>query len=384
MLTAAAAGAALALTGLVVAPPAGAAVEICEQYGSTRLDSGRIIAQNNRWGASTAQCISADGTGFRITRSDHNNATNGVPAGYPSVYKGCHYGNCTTGSGLPLRVADFGDPRGTYDISTPNSGEWNASFDIWFDANANPAGQNYGAELMIWANHRGRPQPIGSKRAAVTLEGAAWDVWIGNIGWNVISYVRQQPTNLMANFSLKAFTQDAVNRGQINPAWYMTSVQAGFEPWIGGAGLAVNRFDFTTNGSGGGSGGQKIVGVGSNRCVDLDGWGTADGTATILWDCHGGTNQRWEWRGESLVNPVSGKCLDVRGSGTANGSQVWLWSCLGNGAQRWVREVNGNLRNPQSGKCLDAVERGTANGTRLQIWDCGSGVQPQQQWRFEA
>ncbi|MFD9737657.1 RICIN domain-containing protein [Umezawaea sp. NPDC059074] len=370
----------LVVGGLVVAPaPAGAATETCAEFGTVSLDGGRIIAQNNRWGASTAQCISADGTGFRITRSDHNNPTDNVPAGYPSVYKGCHYGNCTAGSGLPQQVSAFGDPRATYDISTPDSGEWNASLDIWFDASPNPSGQNYGAELMIWANHRGRPQPIGAKTGTATIEGAVWDVWTGNIGWNVISYVRQTPTNLLENFSVKAFTQDSVNRGKINPAWYLTSVQAGFEPWIGGAGLAVNRFAFTTSGS---SGARTIVGAGSGRCVDLDAWGTADGTTALLWDCHGGANQRWEWRGDALVNPVSGKCLDVRGSGTANGSQVWLWSCLGNGAQRWVLEGNGNLRNPQSGKCLDAVERGTANGTRLQIWDCGGGVQPQQQWRF--
>ncbi|WP_160159205.1 RICIN domain-containing protein [Streptomyces sp. SLBN-118] len=370
-----------------VGPSAQAAVEICDRVGTAKLAGGEIIVQNNRWGADTTQCISADGTGFRITRADHNNPTNGVPAGYPSVYKGCHYGNCSANSGLPLKVSDFGDPRATYDISTPDSGEWNASFDLWFDANPNPSGQNYGAELMIWANHRGRPQPIGSKMGTAWIEGANWDVWIGNIGWNVISYVRQQPTNLLDNVSIKAFTHDAANRGQINGRWYMTSVQAGFEPWVGGTDLAVKRFAFTANGGGGGGGGvgaQKIVNSGSNRCVDVENWGTRDGAALQLWDCSGDTNQRWQPQGEALVNPVSGKCLDVQGGGTANGTRVHLWSCSpGNGAQRWVRDANGKLRNPQSGKCLDAVERGTANGTALQIWDCGGGSQPQQQWRFE-
>ncbi len=54
------------------------------------------------------------------------------------------------------------------------------------------------------------------------------------------------------NFSIKAFTNDAVSRGKIDPNWYLTSVQAGFEPWIGGAGLAVNQFAFNVNGGGGG------------------------------------------------------------------------------------------------------------------------------------
>ena len=55
-------------------------------------------------------------------------------------------------------------------------------------------GQNTGAELMIWGNHQGAPQPIGSKIANVWLSGASWDVWFGNVGWNVISYVRTSPT----------------------------------------------------------------------------------------------------------------------------------------------------------------------------------------------
>jgi hypothetical protein len=139
-------------------------------------------------------------------------------------------------------------------------------FDLWFDASAKPPGQNYGAEPMIWTNHRGRPQPIGSRVATVGLEGGTWDVWIGNIGWNVISYVRTTPANTMNDFSVRA----------------MTSVQAGFEPWIGGAGLAVDRFAFNLNG---GTGGQSTVirGAASNRCLDLAGWGTGDGTANGSW-----------------------------------------------------------------------------------------------------
>jgi Glycosyl hydrolase family 12 len=229
--------------------PAQAATETCAQYGTVTVAGGHYIVQNNRWGASTTQCISVNGAAFRITRADHHNATNGPPASYPSIYAGCHYGNCTTGSGLPRRVRDFGNPRATLRIATPNSGEWDAAFDLWFDPSANPPGQNHGAELMIWTNHRGRPQPIGSRVATVNLAGGSWDVWIGNIGWNVISYVRTTPSNTLANFSVKAFTDDAVRRGKINTAWYMTSVQAGFEPWIGGTGLAVDQYSFNINGN---------------------------------------------------------------------------------------------------------------------------------------
>lgn len=376
-------GVLVAAGAVAVAPQvATAAPLICEQFGTATVASGRYVVQNNRWGASTAQCIDVRGNGFAVTRADHNNATNGPPAAYPSIYAGCHYGKCTTGSGLPLQVSAFGDVRATYQITTPPSGEWNASFDLWFDPTRRVDGQNTGAELMIWANHRGRPQPIGSKQATATIGGAAYDVWIGNIGWNVISYVRQQPSNDLTNFSVKAFVDDAVGRGQINRSWYMTSVQAGFEPWVGGTGLAVRDFSFTTAGSSGGGGGggttgTAIVGRGSGRCLDTA--GTGNGVPIQLWDCGGGTRQRWARSGETLVNPATGRCLDVRNASTANGAAVQLWTCNGGGNQRWVARADGALVNRASGKCLDAA--GSANGTRLQLWACdGRGAAPNQQW----
>ncbi|GAA3434071.1 hypothetical protein GCM10018954_036750 [Kutzneria kofuensis] len=124
---------------------------------------------------------------------------------------------------------------------TVASGQWDASYDIWFDPNPNPSGQNTGAELMIWGNHQGAPQPIGSKIATVWISGASWDVWFGNTGWNVISYVRTSPTTSL-NVDIGAFTSDSVSRGKISRSWYLTSIQFGFEPWQGGAGLGVQSF----------------------------------------------------------------------------------------------------------------------------------------------
>ncbi|MBG6054989.1 hypothetical protein IWX81_001400 [Salinibacterium sp. CAN_S4] len=275
-------GAALAAAPPASVPSAEAAPVLCDQFGAAPVAGGKYIVQNNRWGASTAQCIDVRGNGFAITRAEHNNATNGPPASYPSIFAGCHYTQCTTNSGLPLKVSDFADPRATYKIATPNSGEWNASFDLWFDPTKRTDGQNTGAELMIWANHRGAPRPIGQPVATKTINGAVWDVWVGNIGWNVVSYVRQQPTNDMTNFSVKAFVDDAVTRGQIDRSWYMTSVQAGFEPWVGGTGLAVTDFAFAAGGSGtgGGTGGSAPCTARYKVTNTWNGGFTADVTVT--------------------------------------------------------------------------------------------------------
>jgi hypothetical protein len=34
----------------------------------------------------------------------------------------------------------------------------------------------------------------------------------------------------------------------INASWYLTSIQAGFEPWNGGVGLAVDNFTASVSG----------------------------------------------------------------------------------------------------------------------------------------
>jgi cellulase/cellobiase CelA1 len=65
----------------------------------------------------------------------------------------------------------------------------------------------------------------------------------------VVSYVRTAATNSL-NFAVNDFLTDAISRGHAQRAWYLTSIQAGFEPWVGGAGLAVNSFSVTTGGGG--------------------------------------------------------------------------------------------------------------------------------------
>jgi cellulase/cellobiase CelA1 len=43
------------------------------------------------------------------------------------------------------------------------------------------------------------------------------------------------------------FARQAVSRGLAQNNWHLTSVQAGFEPWQNGAGLAVTSFSSTVN-----------------------------------------------------------------------------------------------------------------------------------------
>ncbi|MEQ0558499.1 RICIN domain-containing protein [Amycolatopsis sp. NEAU-NG30] len=384
--------AALAVAGLTApavaaAPAAHADTLICDQYGSTTI-GGKYVVMNNRWGSSAQQCINVTSSGFRIQTQQGSTSTSGAPLSYPAVYVGCHYGNCSPGTNLPRQLSQIGSAPSSISYSYVGGSAYDASYDIWLDPTAKTTGVNQ-MELMIWFDRQGGPQPVGSPVGTTSIGGRSWEVWQGNNGGNdVLSYVA--PSAISGwSFDVMDFVRDVDARTRVDSSWYLTSIQAGFEPWNGGAGLAVNSFSADVaagsgSGTGGGTGGgtgQAIVGQGSGRCLDLQGNGTGDGTPVQLWDCTGQGNQKWARTGSTFTNPATGKCLDVANGSTANGTEVRLWGCNGSGAQNWQVNGNGTITNPQSGKCLDAAGQGTANGTRIQIWDCyGSGTQANQVW----
>jgi len=133
--------------------------------------------------------------------------------------------------------------------------------------------------------------------------------------------------------------------------------------------------------SSGGSGSQ-IVGSQSGRCVDVPNASTTNGTQVQLWDCGGGTNQRWTLTSSKQLQVYGNKCLDASGKGTTNGTQVIIWDCNGGTNQQWNVNTNGTITGVQSGLCLDANGAGTANGTKIILWSCGGGAN--QQWSLRS
>jgi hypothetical protein len=131
----------------------------------------------------------------------------------------------------------------------------------------------------------------------------------------------------------------------------------------------------------GGSSGQQnvqLVGGQSGRCIDVPGSATANGTQVQLWDCHGGTNQRWTYTTGRQLTVYGNKCLDASGAGTTNGTAVVIWDCNGQANQQWNVNANGSITSVQSGLCVDANGAATANGTKIILWSCNSGTN--QRW----
>ncbi|HYN94451.1 MAG TPA: cellulose binding domain-containing protein [Pilimelia sp.] len=239
------------VAAVVTASVAQADTQICDQFGSTTIQ-GRYVVMNNRWGTSAQHCINVTDTGFQILQQQGSNPTNGGPVSYPAVFAGCHYTNCSPGTNMPVQVSRITSATSSISYTYVNNAVYNASYDIWLDPTPRTNGVS-AMEIMIWFNRVGPIQPIGSPVGSATIGGRTWEVWRGSNGANnVISYVA--PSAIPSwNFSVLDFIRDTQNRGAITSSWYLTSIQAGFEPWQNGAGLAVNSFSAAVSTSAGGN-----------------------------------------------------------------------------------------------------------------------------------
>ncbi len=146
---------------------------------------------------------------------------------------------------MPKTVSELGPITTSWSVRVPSDQErWNAAYDIWFSPTGNDAGED-GTEMMIWLDYD-NVAPIGEAGPTVNLGGFDWTVWTGNNGTvDVISYVAKQRTRTIDSMPLDPFFDDAAARGLIQKSWQLANIQAGFEPWTKGAGLATTSFAVT-------------------------------------------------------------------------------------------------------------------------------------------
>ncbi|MEU8001917.1 RICIN domain-containing protein [Catellatospora sp. NPDC049111] len=128
--------------------------------------------------------------------------------------------------------------------------------------------------------------------------------------------------------------------------------------------------------------GVTIVGGQSGRCVDVPNASSANGTQVQLWDCAGGTGQRWTYTAGKQLTVYGNKCLDATGQGTTNGTRLVIWDCNGQANQQWNVNSNGTITGVQSNLCVDASGNATGNGTLLHLWGCHGGTN--QQWTLRS
>ncbi len=210
---------------------------------------GAYVVQNNEYNSTAPACITASGgTDFRVRNSSISNATDGLPGAYPSIYQGCHWGNCSSRglAATPVQVPDLtaGTVMTTWSTTQPASGSYYAAYDIWFNKTPATTGQPDCTELMVWLNHNGPVRPFGTQIAtAVSVGGHAYNIWVGQRPtWDIISYDMTTGATSVSGLDIGVLAQDAVRRGYLPSSCYLISVEAGFGLWHGGAGLATHSF----------------------------------------------------------------------------------------------------------------------------------------------
>jgi hypothetical protein len=224
-------------------------VTICRPIASM-IVHGRhhraYLLRNDNFGR-RAECIKNRNrwSNFRVTRSTADSYGPESQA-YPDLQLGCAWNACTPDSGLPRRVDRLRHPVSTWHISTGTSGRWNAGYDLWFSRHEHTNGQDRGAEIMIWLNTSfGLP----TRAPVVQIGGFRYyfEHWITHnaltqASWNLVIFRRYHATDRVNRLRLLPFLHLAERAGLLRPHWWLTSVDAGFEIWRGGRGLATTYY----------------------------------------------------------------------------------------------------------------------------------------------
>jgi hypothetical protein len=233
-----------------------ATTSLCQEQTASVSD-GTYIVQNNEFDSGASECVTTDGNAdFTVANSSIANATNGEPGAYPSIYQGCHWGNCSSGglTSSPIEVSNLTTGKVTTSWSTTQPGgssnAYDVAYDIWINQTPTTSGQPNGTEIMVWLNHNGSVQPFGSEVASnVSLGGHTYNIWYGTqSSWDTVTYDMTSGSTSVSNLDVGTLAQDSVSRDYTKSTWYLIDIEAGFELWQGGAGLATNSFSVDING----------------------------------------------------------------------------------------------------------------------------------------
>jgi hypothetical protein len=229
--------------------------------GADAISTGSpLYAVQNSNGPGGAACltVSSNATGaFRVnSTSFHPNAPL-APAqpfiGFKAIYTGCRHGFCLEPHYPALASSITSEPTSwTYNWNTvAPGGMYDAVYDMNFTKTSVEQTLPTGAELEVWLNHTSNLKLEGAGTLPdVEIDGAFWHISVvykktplGN--WNRIAFERVDPTTSVTGLDMAPFIRRAESYGAISPNWYQQNLEAGFEIWSGGTGLATSSFSAT-------------------------------------------------------------------------------------------------------------------------------------------
>ncbi|MFH8569497.1 endo-1,4-beta-glucanase [Streptomyces sp. NPDC017993] len=193
----------------------------CGAYES--IGMGKYWLNNNTWGADNgggSSCIwdnyrscSTIGWGTAYEWSGGHTAVKS----YAGSVLGRHWGWKSQETGLPVRISARTPVRSKweYQVTESQDSVYNVAYDLWLHDKADADWQSDPRhEVMIWLARDGGAAPLGTRRETVQVDGAAWDLHVGDIGWNVYSFVRVRGTT-SADLDLNDFLQALARRGLV-------------------------------------------------------------------------------------------------------------------------------------------------------------------------
>jgi hypothetical protein len=143
-----------------------------------------------------------------------------------------------------MPVADLRAAASGATTRLDHPGVQNLAYDLWFHAAAPVRGGDKPSdELMIWLARHGGAGPLGTLREKVTIDGATWELYVGDIGWKVFSFVREENTASW-RLDLKAFIDHLRRAGLMDDTRQFSSIQFGTEVFSSPGDARLNVADY--------------------------------------------------------------------------------------------------------------------------------------------
>lgn len=215
--------------------------------GYATVARGSYQFQTDEYNSRAPLTLTPNGTGFTVASTGISIGLGGAPGAYPSEYKGCQWGKCSPGnSGLPIQLtsSSISQVRVTDDTRTVSGGIWDDAFDIFFTpcSGCQQNGSGGSKEMMIWlASSVVKP---GHMIGTANIGGMNLSVYESS---HTIWYLNNGGNASVNDMALSSFISDALTRGFIpSSSWYLMDIEAGFELWSGGQGLAITSLSICT------------------------------------------------------------------------------------------------------------------------------------------
>lgn len=158
---------------------------------------------------------------------------------------------------FPRRIADTRELIVDYDVESHYEGKRNLAMEMWLTRPVAPGGlavdRDVATEVMIWSDASpGMVARDEKPEAIVDIAGRKWALYAhrdwGDASnaskhrWSLVSYVAVVPS-LVVRYDARAFLQDAINRGLVDPGHDIADVELGNEIVSGIGSTWLRRFE---------------------------------------------------------------------------------------------------------------------------------------------